>query len=220
VPALAEQLRERAPHLALHVSESYYAGELLDRLGAGILDLVLAPADEARDGLESEPLLRDPYVLLVPADDPFTRLGSGLTASRLAARELIGKDCATASQIALGAALADAGLDPPRIRAHDLQEIKALVRRGLGIAVVPALLLGDLEPDLAAVAVSHLVPDRVIMLTTRAPEGERAPAVAVAAELLRARAAVAPAADPARTAGAAADGRPPMATAGEAAPAA
>ena len=207
VPELAEQLRERAPRLALHVSESYYACELLDRLGAGALDVVLAPSDEPRDGLESEPLLHDPYVLLVPAGDPLTRLGTRLTAGRLAERELIGKDCATASQVALDAALADAGLDAPRIRAHDLQEIKALVRRGLGIAVVPSLLLGDLEADLATVAVSHLVPDRVIMLTTREAEDARAPAVSAVVELLRAQAAMPSLVDPAPTAAPAAGTR-------------
>jgi molybdate transport repressor ModE-like protein len=188
IPALAEQLRERAPHLALHVGESYYAGELLDRLAAGALDIVLAPADDPRDGLVSEALLRDPYVLLVPSGDPFMRLAGALTASDLARRDLIGKDCATASQRALSAALRDEGLGPPRIRAHDLREVKAMVRRGLGVAVVPRLLLDGLEPELAAIPVDHLVPDRVIELTTRA-DGSRTPAADVAAELLRAHAA-------------------------------
>ncbi|MDX6540751.1 MAG: hypothetical protein QOI71_2361 [Gaiellales bacterium] len=187
VPALAQGLRERAPRLSLHVSESYYSSELLDRLAAGDLDLVLAPEDEPRDGLESEPILRDPYVLLVPAGDPFTQLGRGLTASDLARRELIGKDCATASQRALSAALADYGLGDPRIRAHDLREVKAMVGRGLGVAVVPRLLLDELEPSLVAVSLAHLVPDRVIALTTRS-NGARTPAVAVAAAIVRAHA--------------------------------
>ena len=83
----------------------------------------------------------------MPAGDPFLQLGRPLTASELAARDLIGKDCATASQRALAAALADYGLGPPRIRAHDLREVQALVRRGLGIAVVPRLLLDEPERD-------------------------------------------------------------------------
>jgi LysR family transcriptional regulator, pca operon transcriptional activator len=187
IPPLAEELRERAPRLELHVVESYYAGELLDHLTAGVLDLVLAPADGPRDGLVSETVMRDPYVLLVPVDDPFTLRTEPLTASDLARRDLIGKDCATASQRALTAALDDYGLGAPRIRAHDLREVKALVRRGLGIAVVPRLLLDGLEPALAAIPVDHLVPDRVIELTTRA-NGSLAPAAGLAAELVRAQA--------------------------------
>ena len=147
VPALAEELRARAPRLTLAVSESYFPAELLDSLAAGELDLVVAPEDEPREGLESETIMRDPYVLLVPAGDPLTQLGRQLTPADLARRDLIGKDCGTASQRALSAALADYGLGVPRIRAHDLREVQALVRRGLGIAVVPSLLLDAPDAD-------------------------------------------------------------------------
>src|SRR3977135_169909 len=50
-PALAEQLRARAPRLTLAVSESYFPAELLDRLAAGELDLVVAPEGEPREGV-------------------------------------------------------------------------------------------------------------------------------------------------------------------------
>ena len=60
------------------------------------------------------------------------------------------------------------------------------MRRGLGIAVVPRLLLDAPDPALATLPVDHLVPDRVIDLTTRA-NGARTPAVHLAVELLRAR---------------------------------
>jgi DNA-binding transcriptional LysR family regulator len=185
IPVLAEELRERAPRLALAVTESYFPSELLDRLVAGGLDLVIAPEDEPRDGLESETLLHDPYVLLVPAGDPFLALGRPLTAGDLTGRDLIGKDCATASQRALAAALADYRLGTPRIRAHDLREVQALVRRGLGVAVVPQLLLDGPDETLATIPVGHLVPDRVIALTTRS-NGARPPAVEFAAAILRA----------------------------------
>jgi DNA-binding transcriptional LysR family regulator len=168
LPALASELRARAPQLTLAITESYFPGELLDALVAGALDLVVAPQDEPRPGLQSEPILRDPYVLLVPTGDAFASLGRPLTASELASRDLIGKDCATASQRALAEALAGHGLPGPRIRAHDLREVQALVRRGLGIAVVPRLLLGEPDETLVAIPVGHLVPDRVIALTTRA----------------------------------------------------
>ena len=114
------------------MTESYFPEKLLDSLAAGELDLVVAPQDEPREGLESEAIMRDPYVVLVPAGDPFLELGRPLTATDLTSRDLIGKDCATASQRALSAALADYGLGTPRIRAHDLREVQALVRRGLG----------------------------------------------------------------------------------------
>jgi DNA-binding transcriptional LysR family regulator len=184
VPALAEQLRTRAPRMTLAVSESYFPAELLDGLVAGELDLVTAPEDEPREGLESETIMSDPYVLLVPAGDPLTTLARKLTPADLAQRDLIGKDCGTASQRALSAALSDYGLGPPRIRAHDLREVQALVRRGLGVAVVPSLLLDGPDATIARISVDHFIPDRRIALTVRA-NGARTPAVEFAAAILR-----------------------------------
>jgi DNA-binding transcriptional LysR family regulator len=184
IPALAEDLRDRAPRLALHVSESYFPSQLLDSLAAGELDLVAAPYDEPREGLDSEEIMRDPYVLLVPAGDPLMRLGRPVTPADLAKRDLIGKDCGTASQRALTAALSDHGLREPRIRAHDLREVQALVRRGLGVAVVPRLLLDAPDPAIETLPVDHFIPDRRIALTTRS-NGARTPAVQFAAGVIR-----------------------------------
>ncbi len=187
VPALAEELRSRAPRMTLAVSESYFPSELLDSLAAGELDLVAAPEDEPREGLESEAIMSDPYVLLVPAGDPLTKLRRQLTPADLARRDLIGKDCGTASQRALAAALSDYGLGPPRIRAHDLREVLALVRRGLGVAVVPSLLLDGPDEAIDRIPVDHFIPDRRIALTMRA-NGARTPAVEFAAAIIRAHA--------------------------------
>jgi DNA-binding transcriptional LysR family regulator len=187
VPGLAEEVRARAPRLTLAVSESYFPAELLDSLAAGELDLVVAPEDEPRHGLESETIMRDPYVLLVTAGDPLALLGRTVTPADLAKRDLIGKDCGTASQRALSAALSDYGLGTPRIRAHDLREVQALVRRGLGVAVVPKLLLDGPDPTIDVVPVDHFVPDRRIALTTR-ENGARTPAIELAAAIIRAHA--------------------------------
>ena len=63
VPALAQELRDaRAAARRSRSRESYFPRELLDGLAAGELDLVVAPEDEPREGLESEPIMRDPYV--------------------------------------------------------------------------------------------------------------------------------------------------------------
>jgi DNA-binding transcriptional LysR family regulator len=167
VPGVAAELRTHAPGMTLSVTESYFPAELLDRLAEGALDLVVAPEDDPREGLVSETIMLDAYVLLVPAGDPLTRLGRPLTPSDLARRDLIGKDCGTASQRALSAALSDYGLGNPRIRAHDLREVQALVRRGLGVAIVPALLLDGPDPAIDRLPVGHFIPDRRICLTTR-----------------------------------------------------
>ena len=60
------------------------------------------------------------------------------------------------------------------------------MRRGLGVAVVPSLLLDEPEPAIATLPVDHFVPDRRIALTTRS-NGARTPAVEFAAAIIRAR---------------------------------
>ena len=45
IPALAQELRTRAPRLTLAITESYFPERLLDSLAAGELDLVVAPSD-------------------------------------------------------------------------------------------------------------------------------------------------------------------------------
>jgi DNA-binding transcriptional LysR family regulator len=185
VPPLAEEVRIRAPGMTLAVRESYFPAELLDRLAAGALDLVAAPEDEPREGLESETIMRDPYVLLVAAGDPLTELERELTPADLASRDLIGKDCGTASQRALATALSGYGLGMPRIRAHDLRGVEELVRRRLGIAVVPRLLLDRGDATIERLPVDHFIPDRLIALTRRT-NGAPTPAVELAAAILRA----------------------------------
>ena len=124
--------------------------------------------------------------LLVPAGDPLTTLGRKLTPADLARRDLIGKDCGTASQRALAAALSDYGLGPPRIRAHDLREVQALVRRRSRHrrrAESAARRAG--RDDRQASRSHHFIPDRRIALTTRS-NGARTPAVEFAAGIIRA----------------------------------
>ncbi len=58
------------------------------------------------------------------------------------------------------------------------------MRRGLGVAVVPRLLLDDVDAGIERLAVSHFVPDRRIALTTRA-NGARTAAVELAASIIR-----------------------------------
>ena len=108
----------------------------------------IAPEDEPRDGLESEEIMRDPYVLLVPAGDPLARLGAAADAGRPRRARPDRQGLRHREPARAHAPRSpDYGLAEPRIRAHDLREVQALVRRGLGIAVVPRLLLDEPEPD-------------------------------------------------------------------------
>ena len=185
VAPLALELRAQVPDVVLEVEESYRSDTLLDRLVAGDLDLVLAPIVHAIPGLEVTEIYRDRYVLLVAADDPLAALDRRLEPSDLAGRALVSKDCGTPSQRALAAALSEFDIDgATAVRAHDGDTVRQLVAQGVGIAVLPKLLVDEDEPATRAVPFDHLMPPRRLGLFERA-EGYRAPAVALAAAILR-----------------------------------
>ena len=185
VAPLARELRTQVPGVVLEVEESYRSDTLLERLVAGDLDLVLAPIVDDVPGLEVTELFRDGYVLLVAAGDPLAELDRPLEAADLAGRALVSKDCGTPSQRALAAALAELDLDgATAVRAHDGDTVRELVAQGVGIAVLPRLLVDETNPATRALPFDHLLPPRRLGLFERA-DGYRAPAVALAAAILR-----------------------------------
>ena len=185
ISPLAVALRLQAPDVVLHIEESYRSDQLLDRLVAGDLDLVLAPIVDEIAGLEATEILRDAYVLIVPADDPLAGLGRPLEVADLAGRALVAKDCGIPTQRVLTAALAelDVAMDTV-VRAHDADTVQQLVATGVGISVMPRLLVDTTTDDIRVVPLDHLLPPRRLGLYERA-DGYRAPAVALAAAAIR-----------------------------------
>ena len=104
ISPLAVALRLQAPDVVLHIEESYRSDQLLDRLVAGDLDLVLAPIVDEIAGLEATEILRDAYVLIGPADDPLAGLGRPLEVADLAGRALVAKDCGIRRSASYGGA--------------------------------------------------------------------------------------------------------------------
>jgi molybdate transport repressor ModE-like protein len=166
----------------LELAESYLPDELLDDLAAGRLDLVVAPADAPRPGIETRHLLDDPYVVLAPQGHRLAALGRPLAATDLDGVPMVAKQCGTPSQRALEAALAARGLAPSvRLRAHDARTVHALVAAGAGVAVVPGL-VAEPGDGLVALDATGVVPPRRIALhvrTGRVREEVRAVAAAV-----------------------------------------
>src|SRR5262249_52422065 len=157
VAPLALELREQVPDVVLAVEESYRSDTLLERLVAGDLDLVLAPIVDDVPGLEATEIFRDGYVLLVAASDPLADLHRPVRATDLAGRALVSKDCGTPSQRALTAALADFDIDgATAVRAHDGDTVRQLVAQGVGIAVLPRLLVDEDNLATRALPLDHL----------------------------------------------------------------
>ncbi len=185
IPPLARELRRRRLRIVLHVFESNLPTTLLESLARGELDLVLAVLVDDVEGLDAGELMRDPYAVLVPADDPLASLDRPLRPEDLTGRELIGKDVTSPGQRALEAALEALGIDTAtRIRAHDAKTVHALVGCGLGLAVIPRLLVDESDPATHALPADHLVPERRIAVYTR-EGGYRSPSLALTDEIIR-----------------------------------
>jgi DNA-binding transcriptional LysR family regulator len=188
IPPLAAALRLQAPDVVLHVEESYRSDLLLERLVGADLDLVLAPIVDDIAGLEATEILRDAYVLLVPAGDRLAALDRPLEAADLAGRALVAKDCGIPTQRVLTAALAELDVAMETVvRAHDADTVQQLVAGGVGISVMPRLLVDAADDATRIVPLDHLLPPRRLGLYERA-DGYRAPAVALAAAAIRAAA--------------------------------
>jgi DNA-binding transcriptional LysR family regulator len=185
ISPLAVALRLQAPEIVLHVEESYRSDQLLERLVAGDHDLVLAPIVDEIAGLEATEILRDAYVLVVSAGDELAELQRPLEVADLAGRALVAKDCGIPTQRVLTAALAelDVAMDTV-VRAHDADTVQQLVANGVGVSVMPRLLVDADDPAIRVVPLAHLLPPRRLGLYERA-EGYRAPAVALAAAAIR-----------------------------------
>lgn len=185
VAPLAAALRLQAPGVVLHVEESYRSDQLLARLQAGDLDLALAPIYEEVPGLEVTEVLRDGYVLIVPADDPLAALDRPLAVADLAGRALVAKDCGIPTQRVLTEALAQLDIVTETVvRAHDSETVQQLVAAGVGISVMPRLLADPDDGAVRLLPLDHLLPPRRLGLFEPA-DGYRAPAVALAAAAIR-----------------------------------
>jgi LysR family transcriptional regulator, hydrogen peroxide-inducible genes activator len=141
LPHVARRLRRELPRLKLMLYE-YQTAPLLERLRAGEIDMGIVALPVPLDGLESEPLYDEPFMLAVPADH------------RLAGQERVKLDDLKGETLLLledGHCLRDQALEVcSRIRVHEEQDYRAtsletlrqMVAAGHGITLLPDLAAG------------------------------------------------------------------------------
>ena len=167
-------------------------------------------ARRALDHREIE-LLRDPYVVVLPAAHRFAGLPA-VPLAQLRDELWVDNDFSRGAcrRVVLDACAA-AGFAPTfRIETHDYPSAIAFVAEGVGITVLPRLGAGPLPPGVRAVPVVDPVPCRRIVLRTRIAVAGH-PAVLRATALLQERAAASAghAATPAAAALGVSPGTPP-----------
>ena len=148
----------------MRVEECADDARLLDRLGAGELDLAFADLPLPDGPFAYSELLCDPCVLLVPSRSPLAERPRAPSLEEIAQLPLIPRT-GSRFQERVDAALAAHG-GPMRItqRVESDAGVRALVASGIGVAVLPRLSVDTTDPDTLAVDLGVALPPRRLVL--------------------------------------------------------
>lgn len=174
LPSVLGRLRTERPDVEARLLESDDHDLLVGRVIEGQLDVAFAVHDVPPE-IEAVELFVDPFVVVALPEDADADV---MPISRLVGAPLIGEQ-AGACQALLERGLRGAGVEPTYVfRTNDNSAVVAMVRAGMGMAVVPLLAV---DPDDTRVAVRPLeppIPPRRISLgwhrdRTRSPVVDR-----------------------------------------------
>jgi DNA-binding transcriptional LysR family regulator len=163
LPTLIRRFKEAWPKVDVQLIESALDDELELLVERGEVDLsfVMLPTREGLP-LETEQLLVDPYVLIVPADSPLAGRPSPPPLQEIGDLPLIGyRQCR--SMEGIETAIRRTGRDPHVVfRSDDNGTVQGLVAAGIGVALVPQLTLQPTDGSLEVIDMSGLLPPRLI----------------------------------------------------------
>jgi DNA-binding transcriptional LysR family regulator len=135
LPAILARFHERAPQVVLRLREGL-ADQVEERLASGELDLALMNLPVRRLDLAAQKLWQEDYMLAVPAEHALATSKS-VTLSDAIGQPLVVVSGAAATA-ALFAACEERGVRPNIVvDADNLEAVRRMVERGLGIALLP-----------------------------------------------------------------------------------
>lgn len=172
------EFRAEHPGIALHVME---AGSrfLMDALDEGALDLALVVTrgeGVAASGVELTPLLSEELVVVFSADSPGPE---EITLKELAQIPHVAFNRSYDLRVATDAAFSANGLEPViAVEGAEMDAVLRFVERGLGVAVVPAMVVID-RPGLCSARLVEPSLTRTVNLARRNDIGSSAAAAAM-----------------------------------------
>jgi len=146
-PALIPLLRKAAPEMPLIVEENY-TSVLTEKLKHGELDVIIIALPFKEQGIVSQALYKEPFVVLLPASHPLTSRKT--INSKLLEEEnvlLLGKGHCFRDHVleACPACIPKPGLEgdlPHTVEGSSLETIRHMVVSGLGVTVLPCTAAG------------------------------------------------------------------------------
>jgi molybdate transport repressor ModE-like protein len=162
LPEIMRRFRDQWPGVDV-VLEEFIDEEVPGALERGELDIgfVLLPVGDAP--LETIELLRDPYVLVVPAASPYAS-GSVPTLREIGSEPLVGFRSDRPIE-PVEAAIHGVGLEPRfTLRSNDNGTVQGLVAVGVANAILPQLTVDSSDPRIAVRELGDVVPPRIIAI--------------------------------------------------------
>jgi len=160
LPELMRRFSASWPKVDVTLTESANDIDLLTLVERGELDVTFSDLPLTDGPLEAIELLRDPYVLVVPADSELGRRGQAPPLREIAQLNLIGhKQCRTLART-------EAAFRQPVhyvFQSDHNQTVQALVSAGVGVALVPRLTMDEHDETTVLLELPR-IPPRVIAL--------------------------------------------------------
>ncbi len=162
LPAVVGRLRTERPGLVVRAVERDGNDELLELLLADEVDLAFL-VNEVDAPVEAVELMTDPFVLLSPAHDA----SDVVPLVALHQMPLIGQSPCSCQDL-IDAGLRQHGIEPDYVfRTNDNAAVQAMVRAGMGRAVMPYLAIDPHDPGVCVASLEPMVPPRTITLARR-----------------------------------------------------
>lgn len=165
LPRLYREFSAEWPKIELRVIEGANEDDLMERLERGELEATFTVLPVWDGSFEAVKLMRDPYVLAVPAGSRLARTRT-LTIKQLEGLDLIGfRQSRTISHIE--DALREHGVTPKFVfRSDDNGIVQGMVGAGAGSALVPLLALDEKDPAIRILWLPE-VPPRLLAIAWR-----------------------------------------------------
>ena len=162
LPTLLSAFRDEWPDVDIRLVESHDDHELLELVERGDVDVSFCVFPLEGGPFESVELMRDPYVLVAPADSPLSKREKIPTLREILDLPLISyRTCRTTQRVEERLRLA--GREPEVVfRSDDNGTVQALVASGVGVALVPRLTVDLADESIAVIELGDRVPPRII----------------------------------------------------------
>ncbi len=164
IPTLLRRFSDSHPKVEVVLRESADESELLEMIERGELDLTFWTLPVGAEPYESVELLRDPYVVVVPAESPLADLKRAPTLKEIALQPLIGFNrCSAMNEVE--SHLASTGRSPNIVfRSDNNGTVQGLVGAGVGVSIAPLLTVDEDDPSTVTIDLRGRIPARVIGL--------------------------------------------------------